>query len=88
MICTNCHKKTDLIRSIIAKGKILSGCSSCLDSQLQQGAETTNKYYKREQQTKYRRELTQRVDPREFIKAYPKRARELYDDETMRKYSI
>lgn len=36
----------------------------------QQGNQSSAEYYRREQKTKFRRELTQRVEPREYIKAY------------------
>jgi hypothetical protein len=52
-----------------------------------QGSPSSAEYYRREQKTKFRRELAQRVDPREFSKAYPEKAREYYGDENFRKYT-
>lgn len=77
------------MRSVIAHGKILEGCDKCLSSQLQQGSGTTAAYYKREQQTKFRKELTQPVAPREFIQAYGHEVARSYgmSDEFIRKNS-
>jgi len=87
MICPNCNKKTASIKSQILKGKLLDGCDDCLPQQYQQGSGTTAQYYRRQMQTKHRQNLAQPVDPREFIKAFPDKAREMYSDETYRKYS-
>lgn len=89
MICITCGSETDSVKSIVARNRILTGCPNCLQSQLQHGTDTAHKYFKREQQTKFRRELTQPIEPREFIKAYGvDKARERgYNDDTIRKYS-
>jgi hypothetical protein len=87
MICNNCKKNTDSIKSIVSKSEILTGCPNCLPGQLQMGSGTNAQYYKREQQNKFRRELTQPTEPREFIKAYPERAQQMYGEKTLRKYS-
>ena len=89
MICPNCKEESDSLKSVIRKGTLLTGCGKCLSTSLQHGTETTHGYYKRQQQTQYRRELTQPVDPREYIKAYGvdgARNRGM-SDETIRKYS-
>lgn len=58
------------------------------DRKIQQGSHTAGEYYRREQKTKFRKELVQRVEPREYIKAYGvEKAREFYTDEQIRKYS-
>lgn len=77
----NCPKNKTSIRS----SKLYTGCEYCLPQQLQQG-DSAN-FNRRYQQTTYRKELTQPVDPRNFIKAYPDKAREMYGDDTLRKYS-
>jgi hypothetical protein len=90
VICTNCGKETDALKSIIVKGEIKSGCSFCLGSNLQKANDRSAKYYKQEQQRKFKRELVQHVDQREFIQVYgAEKAREKgFSDEDIRKYSI
>lgn len=90
MICSNCGNKTDSLKSIIVKGEIISGCSKCLGSGLQKSNDRTAKYYKQEQQRKFKRELTQHIEPREFIQAFGvEKARERgFSDEDIRKNSI
>jgi len=75
------------MKSQILKGKLLEGCDDCLPQQYQQGSGTTAQYYRRQMQTKHRQSLAQPVDPREFIAAYPEKARKMYSDEVYRKYS-
>lgn len=91
MICSNCQSETGSIKSIISNGTILTGCDKCLTGQrLQKGNDNSSKYYKREQQTKFRKELTQPFEPREFIKAYGHEAARSrgMSDEFIRKNSI
>lgn len=71
--------------SSLKNGKIYTGCDLCLPSLLQKGNSAA--FNRRWQQAEYRREITQPLNPREFIKAYPDVAREKYDDETYRKFS-
>lgn len=89
MICPNCSEKTEAIKSLISKGEILTGCQKCLTPQLQKGSGTNHSHFKRVQQTKFRRELTQPVAPREYISAFgADAARERgYTDEQIRKFS-
>lgn len=90
MICPNCHKKTDILKSVIIKGVILNGCPLCLDAGLQKANDRSAKYYKQEQQRKFRKELVQHVDQREFIQAYGVEAARNrgYSEADIRKYSI
>jgi ribosome-binding protein aMBF1 (putative translation factor) len=90
MICIKCDRKCNSIKSVIVSGSIIEGCENCISSNLQKGSGTTAAYYKREQQTKFRRDLTQPVEPREYIKAFGVDAARAkgFNDETIRKYSI
>lgn len=81
MISHECPKTTSSLKN----GKIYTGCDLCLPSLVQKGSSAT--FDRRWQQVEYRREITQPLNPREFIKAYPAVAREKYDDETYRKFS-
>lgn len=87
MKCPTCSVGTESIKSSIVSGRVVTGCPACLPKQLQKSAPTAAKYYRREQQTKFRRELTQRVDPKNFSRAYPEKAREIYGDEKFRGYT-
>lgn len=84
MKCANC-KQSNPTKKVISHGKILTGCEACLPTLLQQGDNAA--FDRKWQQKEYRRELTQPVDPRAFIKAYPDKAREQYTDDVMRKFS-
>lgn len=88
MICPTCLYNSPSVKTQIHKGELIEGCDNCLGSQIQQGNGTNAQYYRREMQTKHRQNLAQPVDPREFIRAFPDKAREMYSDETYRKYSI
>lgn len=84
MKCTNCSLPNPT-KKVISHGKILTGCEACLPTLLQQGDSAS--FDRKWQQKEYARELTQPIDPRAFIKAYPELAREQYSDDVMRKYS-
>lgn len=90
MTCPSCKRKTDTLRSVIIKGEIISGCSFCLGSNLQKGNDRSAKYYKQEQQRKFKKELIQPIDQRDFISAYGvQAARDRgYSEEDIRKFSI
>lgn len=90
MICDNCGKKTDTLRSVIVKGQIMSGCALCLGSGIQKANDRSAKYYKQEQQRKFKKELIQPIDQRDFISAYGvQAARDRgYSEADIRKFSI
>lgn len=90
MICPNCKRKTDTLKSVIIRGGIVSGCPLCLGSNLQKANDRSAKYYKQEQQRKFKKELIQPIDQRDFISAYGiDKARDRgYSEEDIRKYSI
>lgn len=54
-------------KAVISKGKLVKGCDICLPTKIQQG--DTAKYYRREQQLKFRRDITQ-ANQKEYVRAY------------------
>lgn len=83
-ICTNCKSKVDSLKSVIRNGKILNGCDKCIRS-LVQG--DSARYYREIQKKDYRRDLTQPSQTRDYIKAYPDKARDIYPEDVYRKFS-
>lgn len=84
--CPTCKRPTYLVRSVIVREEIKEGCDACLPEIIQQGHDGAAKYNRDWQRSEYRRDLLQPNDPA-FIKEYPKQAGEMYDSETIRKYS-
>lgn len=85
--CPNCHKQSSSIKSIIARGEIMTGCEHCLHT-LRKGHGGAAKYQRDRQRETYRRDILQPNQPRDFVKAYGADvARENgYTDEQVRKY--
>lgn len=72
---------------VLRSGELVTGCEACVSHALSQGNSAAER--RRWQKAEYRRELTQPVDPRNYIKAYGvEHAREQgFTDEVIRKYS-
>ena len=78
----DCPKNLSSIRA----GELVIGCDRCIGATLQHGSSAA--FDRRWQQTEYRRDLTQKNQPRQFIQAFGvDKAREHgYSDEQIRKY--
>lgn len=74
--------------TIVHRGKLATGCDLCLDDQAQQGNDLSAKYRRDTMRRDYRKDLIQKNQPREFVKAFgAERAREVgYTEEQIRKY--
>lgn len=72
------------VKTVIKAGKIIIGCDKCLTY-----AKSANvaQYERRWQRGQYRKDITQSTDPKNFTRAYPDRAKELYDEATLRRWS-
>jgi hypothetical protein len=74
-------------KQVVRNGTLHVGCDDCLTVHVVQGDSAA--HFRRYQQAHYRRELTQKNQGREFIRAYGiDKAREAgYDDELIRRLS-
>lgn len=86
MTCSTCNKQTDSEKTVIRSGQLFTGCDNCLNSQIQ-GGEFSAKSGRDWQRREFRKDLVQPNEPRDFSRAYPDKAREMYGDETARKYA-
>lgn len=68
------------------RGKLVTGCEICLASLTVQGTDMAAKNRRDTMRRDHKRDLIQPNDPRNFAKAYPDKAREIYSDEQMRRY--
>lgn len=84
MKCPSCQQETISIKSVIRKEEILTGCDHCLSSLVQSNIMSA-KYNRDRMKEDYRKDIIQNTNPRDYAKAYPKQARELYGDEEFRK---
>lgn len=85
MTCNICKQECATQKSIVKHGEILDGCEKCLGLQLQKGDSAS--FDRRMMQNDYRKDLIQPNSPRDFAKAYPEQAREMFGDEAYRRYS-
>lgn len=78
----DCPKNLTVLRN----NELVVGCEQCVDARLQHGSSAA--FDRRWQQTEYRRDLTQKNQPRQFIQAFgADKAREHgYSEEQIRKY--
>ncbi len=84
MKCPSCKQKTDAIKRVISREKIIVGCPSCLPSQLQQG--DSAKFNREWDKKQFRKDITQPNQGTDFIRAYGiEKSREFMSDETIRK---
>lgn len=83
--CPTCHEQARSIKSIIARGEIMTGCEKCLHT-LRKGHEGAAKYNRSRQREDYRADIVQPNMPRDYAKVYPEQAREIYTEEQMRRY--
>ena len=90
MKCPVCGRETDELFSAVKNGKFMSDrCEKCV-SNFTGTADYARKYERDRQREDYRKDILQRFDgdkpDRDFIRAYPQKAREYWDEETLRKY--
>lgn len=84
-LCTVCGKQVDqLLTAIRGDVYISERCEKCL-ANFTRSAQFARKYERDRQREDYRKDIIQPFDP-EFVKAYPDKAREYYNDDAMRKY--
>lgn len=83
--CPTCNNYTDEIKSVITGGKIVTGCSRCLPT-LTQGNELAAQNHRTFDQRDHRRSNVQEVEIEEYIAAYPELAKDIYPEDTLRKY--
>lgn len=86
MICPNCSASTTKTRSAIVAGVIKTGCDTCLSNQVQ-GSEMAARGKREYDKREYRKDLVQPNEVAEFITGYPDQARDMYDQDTLRKHS-
>lgn len=84
-LCPTCRNYTDEIKSVIAKGTIVTGCSYCVPT-LTQGNELAAQNHRTFDRRDRRKSNVQPVEVEEYIAAYPEESREIYDEATLRKY--
>lgn len=90
MICRICKKEAGTLRSGVKNGRYLTDrCEDCFDSNIA-FADYARKYNRDRQREDYRKDILQRWDgdkpDKDFVRAYPEKSRELWDNETLRKY--
>ena len=86
MVCPSCNQPTDSVKSVIARGLILTGCDKCLPT-LVKGTDLAAAGHRRHDQRKYAQDLVQPFE-KDFAKLYgADNAREYgWTDEDLRKY--
>lgn len=87
MICINCNKQADYLKTVVINGEVIDGCEHCLNTSVAE-ASGVAKYNRDWQRAEYRKSIIQPNQPRDFVRAYGEKAREYgYSDEQLRKYS-
>ncbi len=86
MTCPNCQRSTDSIKSVIAHGKIATGCSTCFDT-LVRGSDLAAHNHRTHDQRKFAQDLIQPFE-KDYAKLYGEaNARENgWDEESLRQY--
>lgn len=84
-ICPNCYEKCREIKTFITHGQLVTGCELCSHT-LVQGNELAAQSKRAFDRRDRRKSNIQPVEVEEYIAAYPEQARELYGDDTVRKY--
>lgn len=87
MICINCHKKTESIKSVITHGKVVTGCSNCLPTLISE-APTAANHRREAMKREYAADLVQPIE-KDFAKRYgADKAREVgWSEASIRKYT-
>lgn len=84
-VCPQCGQVADGLYTAIKDGAYVSSrCEKCL-ANFTRSAQFARKYERDRQREDYRKDIIQPWEP-EFVKAYPDKAREYYNDDAMRKY--
>lgn len=89
MKCIACGLETDYMDTVVYRGKLIEGCPSCLEDDLQQGNSSVARENREAMKRNYRKDLVQKNMPREYIRAFGiRKAREDgFSEEQLRKYS-
>lgn len=83
--CPTCKQPTDRVKTSIRGKALWTGCSSCVGS-IVQGNANAAQYNRERMKRDYAGDIVQPNDPRGYIKANGiDKAREFYDDETIRR---
>lgn len=83
--CPVCGEKVDSVSAGVKNGAYTSErCERCMNI-ASHGAVFANKYRRDRDREDYRQDILQADDP-DFVKQYPDRAREMFDDDYLRKH--
>jgi len=84
--CPICHRQVDSLSTLVRNNQYLSErCERCVGNL--GSAQFSREYDRRYQRREYAKDIVQPWEKEEFIKAYPKQARQYgYTDEDFRKY--
>ncbi len=86
MTCPTCKTETESVKTVIRRGKLVTGCSICLHFAPIRNQNDVAKYDRDRQREDYRQDITQPFEGRSYLKTRGiDKAREMgYSDEDIR----
>lgn len=87
MKCLSCGLPTTKQKTVIRDGKIVEGCDACLEDSIQSANTLNGNHNRNAQRAEYRKDILQKWQSRDYARAFPDQAKELFGEENARRFS-